>query len=145
LQKAMSFQSVFDELFQRLDPKGYDLSQVDKWRAGMDKIFAEAGATAEEIAKLEELTGLKRAEIVEKYSKEIQQAEDETRQIRQLEIEIMRLSGDEIGALAAERALEQQGMSASIVELMKRRDALIDEADAAAKVQAVAQERLGLE
>lgn len=156
LQKALSFQSVFDELRQRLDPEGFDLDQLDKWRAGMDKLFAEAGATAEELAKLEELTGLKRAEIVEKYANEIAQAEDDARQIRQLEIEIMRLTGDTLGALAAERALEQEGMSAAVVELMKRRDALVDEAaatqeatraaeEAAALQRAVADERYSLE
>lgn len=156
LQKALNFKSVFDELHQRLDPEGFDLAQLDKWRAGMDKIFAEAGATAEELAKLEELTGLKRAEIVEKYAEKVVNNEELIREKRQLEIQIMDLEGKSIEALAARRDIERMAADESLRPLYDRIYALQDEAaateeanriaeEAAAIQRAIADERYGLE
>lgn len=207
LQKALSFQSVFDELFQRLDPQGFDLAQLDKWRAGVDKLFAEAGATAEELAKLEELTGLKRAEIMNRFGEDTLQREKDIRdktiellaaqgkteealaagraaeladmpeylraiqqQIyaaqdaaaeqerlaeaqrmaaeeaqkladarRDLEIRIMELSGDTLGALASRREIEKAAADASLGPLYDRIYALEDEATATAKAAEEAQ------
>lgn len=140
LQKALSFQGVFDELEQMKDPQGFDLKQLDKWRKGMDELFAEAGATADEIAQLEELTGLKRKEIVEKYSEEIANAEEIASQKRALEIQIMELTGDAAGALAATRAIERAAADASLHPLMDRIYALQDEATASAQAAQAAQE-----
>lgn len=146
LKKALSFQSVFDELKQRQDPTGYAMEQVDKWRASMDKIFAEAGATGEELAKLEELTGLKRAEILEQANeKALELANDR----KTLEIQIMELTGDSVGALAAAREMEKAGVDASLRPLYDRIYALQDEAKeteaAAQALAAITSERKALE
>lgn len=146
LKKALSFQSVFDELKQRQDPTGYAMEQVDKWRASMDKIFAEAGATGEELAKLEELTGLKRAEILEQANeKALELANDR----KTLEIQIMELTGDSVGALAAAREMEKAGVDASLRPLYDRIYALQDEAKeteaAAQALAAITSERKTLE
>jgi len=135
LQKALSFQGVFDDLAQRTDPTGFGLDKLDKEFTKLRDIFAEAGASTEEYAKLEELFQLKRTEIINEGS----------RQARELEIEIMRLTGDGIGALNAERAMEKEGVSATVAALIDRRNALIDEAVAAEQAQAVADERRQLE
>lgn len=135
LQKALSFQGVFDDLAQLKDPTGFGLTQLDKEFTKLRDIFAEAGASTEEYAKLEELFQLKRTEIINEGS----------RQARELEIEIMRLTGDEIGALAAERAMEKEGLDATLSALIDRRNALIDEAVAAEQARAAADERRQLE
>lgn len=135
LKKALDFQGVFDELSQRTDPTGFGLGQLDKQFGKLRDIFAEAGASTEEYAKLEELFQLKRTEIINEGS----------RRSRELEIEIMRLTGDEIGALAAERAMEKEGLDATLVALIDRRNALIDEAVAAEQARAAADERRQLE
>lgn len=142
LEKALSFKGVFDELAQLSDPQAFDLAGLDKWRAGMDKIFAEAGATADEIAKLEELTGLKRVEIIEKYAKE---AEAKAREYRELEIQIMELEGKSVEALAATRALELAAVDESQRPLYQRIYQLQDEATAMEKAVAIADERASLE
>lgn len=146
LKKALSYQGVFDELKQRKDPTGYAMEQVDKWRAGMDKIFAEAGATSDDLAKLEELTGLKRTEILAQANeKALELANDR----KQLEIQIMELEGKSTEALAAARELEKAGVDATLRPLYDRIYALQDEAaataEAAAKAKEIADERLGLE
>lgn len=135
LKKALDFQGVFDELSQRNDPTGFGLGQLDKQFGKLRDIFAEAGASTEEYAKLEELFQLKRTEIINEGS----------RRARELEIEIMRLTGDEIGALAAERAMEKEGLDATLSALIDRRNALIDEAIAAEQARAAADERRQLE
>lgn len=135
LKKALDFQGVFDELSQRTDPTGFGLGQLDKQFGKLRDIFAEAGASTEEYAKLEELFQLKRTEIINEGS----------RRARELEIEIMRLTGDEIGALAAERAMEKEGLDATLSALIDRRNALIDEAIAAEQARAAADERRQLE
>lgn len=138
LQKALSFQGVFDELEKMKDPQGFDLKQLDKWRKGMDELFAEAGATSDELAQLEELTGLKRKEIVERYSEEMVNAEEILRANRQVEIEIMQLEGKAQEALNAARLLEQEGLDASTIALLNRRNALQDEIAASQELQMLA-------
>ena len=54
-------------------------------------------------------------------------------QRRQIEIEIMRLQGDEIGALAAERAIELAAMDESLRALRERANLIKDEEDARQK------------
>lgn len=135
LKKALDFQGVFDELSQRTDPTGFGLGQLDKQFGKLRDIFAEAGASTEEYAKLEELFQLKRTEIINEGS----------RRSRELEIEIMRLTGDGIGALNAERAMEKEGLSDVLVAQIDRRNALIDEAIATEQARVVAEERRQLE
>jgi hypothetical protein len=68
LSKALSFEGVFDELEQRLNPTGYALEKLSKEFDSLRKIFDEAGATAEEYAKLEQLFALKRQDAMEDAS-----------------------------------------------------------------------------
>lgn len=60
LAKALKFQSVFDELKQRTDPFGFAMQQLSREAEGLKKIFAEAGASAQDYAQLEQLLALKR-------------------------------------------------------------------------------------
>ncbi len=62
-----------------------------------------------------------------------------------LEIQIMELTGNAAGALAARRDIELAGMDASLRPLQQRINLLNDEADAAAKAAALGQQRTGLE
>jgi hypothetical protein len=71
LKKALDFQGVFDELSQRNDPTGFGLGQLDKQFGKLRDIFAEAGASTEEYAKLEELFQLKRTEIINEGSRRL--------------------------------------------------------------------------
>lgn len=132
LQKALSFQGVFDELKQMKDPQGAALDDLTKWHDNMAAIFAEAGATSDQLAQLEELTGLKRQEIVEKYGDAIANAEDIANQRRQLEIQIMQLEGKTVEALAAARQMEKAAADASLGPLYDHIYALQDQASAAA-------------
>ena len=65
LQKALKFESVFSELQSLQDPLGYALDMLQKEFAQLEDIFAEAGASAEEYAQLEELLAIKRKEAIE--------------------------------------------------------------------------------
>lgn len=141
LQKALNFKGVFDDLAQRANPQQFDLDQIDKWRAGLDKIFAEAGATADELAKLEELTGIKRTEIVDKYA---QEAVDKQRKAMELQIQILELEGKQAEAVALARQLEMQGLTETEKALQIRAYQLQDEADRLAKLAAIEAERQGL-
>lgn len=126
LQKALSFQSILDEIAAFKDPMGNALEVFDAEMQKVRDLFTEAGASAEQFADLEAYTAEQRQQLLDQFS----QATEDERAIRELEIEIMRLSGDEIGALNAERELERQGLSENVVELMKHRDALLDAAEA---------------
>lgn len=66
--KVLKFESVFKELRQIKDPVGAAIEELDKWANQMKALFAEAGASAEEYAQLEELYGLKRAEAIKQAS-----------------------------------------------------------------------------
>jgi len=60
LSKALKFQSVFDELKQRTDPFGFAMQQLSREAEGLKKIFAEAGASAQDYAQLEQVLAFKR-------------------------------------------------------------------------------------
>lgn len=62
-----------------------------------------------------------------------------------MEIQIMELTGNTAGALAARREIELAGMDASLRPLQQRINLLNDEADAAAKAAALGQQRTGFE
>lgn len=64
LAKAISFQSVFDQLEQRANPVAFELKQIGKEFDSLTKIFQEAGASADEYAKLEELFAMKRGDAM---------------------------------------------------------------------------------
>jgi len=136
LQKALSFKSVFDELAQKDDPAKWAQDAITKWHDGMAKIFAEAGATAAELAELERLTGIKRVDAANEAAKA---ASEKTRAGRELEIQIMELTGQASQALAATRAMELEQMDASLRPLQERVNALKDQAaatEAAATLEA---------
>jgi hypothetical protein len=71
--------------------------------------------------------------------------QDIANQKRTLEIAIMRASGDEIGALTAERADELASTDDGLRGLVEQLNSLRDAADNAAKAAAVLDERRGLE
>jgi len=102
LQKALSFQAVFDELERMKNPAEAALKVLEAEFKQLQAIFAEAGASAEEYAKLEELYALKRAEL----QRQDRTANAELSRQRELEIELMQLQGDWMGALALARQQE---------------------------------------
>jgi hypothetical protein len=126
LNKALSLQGAMNELSSLKDPEAYALGNLDKQFANLRAIATEAG---EGLAQVEELYGLKRAEIVAKYAAEVVDTEELLRTNRAIEIDIMQLEGRTVEALAASRALEQQGLDASTIALLNRRNALQDEAE----------------
>lgn len=143
LQKALSFKGVFDELAQKDDPAKWAQDAITKWHDGMAKIFAEAGATAAELAELERLTGLKRADAAKAAADALEEASraafEKERPRRELEIQIMELTGQASRALAATRAMELEQMDASLRPLQERVNALKDQAaatEAAATLEA---------
>lgn len=71
LAKAVKFQSVFDELDSLKDPVGFAVRNLNREFEGLIKIFNEAGASAEELAQLEELYGIKRAQAVEEANNRV--------------------------------------------------------------------------
>ncbi|SDA14916.1 hypothetical protein [Sphingomonas sp. NFR15] len=64
LQKALSFQQVFKDLKARLDPVGAAIDEVDAKFDTLRATFAEASATAEDYAQLEQLYALERADAI---------------------------------------------------------------------------------
>jgi hypothetical protein len=64
LKKALDFQGVFDELKQATDPVGYALDRVNKEFSRLKDMFAEAGASAEDYAKLQQLYGIERTKAL---------------------------------------------------------------------------------
>lgn len=124
IQKALSFKGVFDELAQRDDPAKWAQDEITRWHDAMAKIFKEAGATGDEIAELERLTGLKRADAAKEAADKIAQAERDALQrqneIRDKNIELLEAQGkvEEAEAMARQariddapeylRALQQQ-------------------------------------
>jgi hypothetical protein len=123
LQKALSLQSVMTEAQNLGNPSGAALTELDKWRTAMIKIVTEAG---EGMTEVEAVYANRRTAIAEEAAKA---AFDAARPRRELEIEIMRLSGKETEALSASRRLELDGMEASIRPLQERAWALRDEAE----------------
>lgn len=76
LAKAIKFQNVFDELDAIKDPLGSAVRKLNREFEGLIDIFKEAGATTEEFASLEELYGLKRAEIIKQQTEATKQANE---------------------------------------------------------------------
>lgn len=148
LQKALSFKSVFDELAQKDDPAKWAQDAITKWHDGMAKIFKEAGATAAELAELERLTGIKRADAAKAAADALEEASraafEKERPRRELEIQIMELTGQASRALAATRAMELEQMDASLRPLQERVNALKDQAAATEAAAALEAGRLEL-
>ena len=133
VQKALKFDQVFKDLKAESDPLGASLDGLASEMAKLKAIFDEAGASAADYAKLEELFAIKQA-------KAIFEAE---RPRRELEIALMEAQGKATEALAAKRALELEGMDANLRAIKRQIFAAEDvsvAAEAAAAAQAAAAE-----
>lgn len=65
ISKALQFEGVFTTLKQYLDPVGAAVDALNKQFEGLKTVFAEAGASAEDYAKLQQLYDLQRAEAIQ--------------------------------------------------------------------------------
>ena len=133
VQKALKFDQVFKDLRKETDPLGASLDDLASEMAKLKAIFDEAGASAEDYAKLEELFAVRRA-------KAMFEAE---RPRRELEIALMEAQGNAVGALAARRALELEATDANLRAIKEQIFAAEDAAkanEAAAQAQAAAAE-----
>lgn len=120
VQKALKFDQVFKDLIKESDPLQASLDELSVEMAKLKTIFAEAGASAADYAKLEELYAIKQAKAVFEAN----------RPRRELEIQLMEAQGDATGALAAQRELELESMDASLRGLQKQIYAAQDAAKA---------------
>lgn len=102
------------------------LQQFRSVVTGLD-LTTEAGARA--YATLMQIAPTFK-QIADVDKEALEQAADLASGKRELEIQIMELLGDKVGALAATRALELAGLDASLRPLQQRVYALADEADA---------------
>lgn len=116
LEKALQFEGVFSELKAETDPLGYALDNLAKQFNRLEDIFAEAGATAEEYAQLEQLLEIKRKEAIESATKDLiadfQERAD-------LEVQLLSLLGKETDALALARESELLGVKDTLKPLQK--------------------------
>lgn len=110
VQKALKFDQVFKDLKKETDPLGASLDELSAEMAKAKAIFDEAGASAADYAKLEELYAIKQAKAIFEANKPR----------RELEIQLMEAQGKAAEALAARRALELEGMDASLRALQEQ-------------------------
>lgn len=68
VEKALKFEKVFKDLKQIKDPVGFALEELNTEFKGLIDIFKEAGASAQELADLEELYGIKRKDTIKQAS-----------------------------------------------------------------------------
>jgi hypothetical protein len=71
ITKAIKFENVFKELKQYTDPVGAAIDDLDQQFNELRRIFAEAGASAEEYAQLEELYAFKRADAIKAATQQL--------------------------------------------------------------------------
>lgn len=64
VEKALKFEKVFKDLKQIKDPVGFALDELNTEFKGLIDVFKEAGASAQEMAQLEELYGIKRKDAI---------------------------------------------------------------------------------
>ena len=110
VQKALKFDQVFKDLAKESDPLQASLDELSVEMEKLKGIFAEAGASAADYAQLEELYAIKQAKAVF----------DAARPRREMEIQLMEAQGDAVGALAAQRALELEGIDANLRGLQQQ-------------------------
>ncbi len=125
VQKALKFDQVFKDLKSQSDPLQSSLDELSVEMEKLKVIFGEAGASAADYAKLEELYAIKQAKAIFEAN----------RPRRELEIELMEAQGNAAGALAAQRALELESMDASLRGLQEQ---VYTAQDAAKATQALA-------
>ncbi len=107
VQKALKFDQVFKDLVNESDPLRASLDELSVEMEKLKVIFAEAGASAADYAKLEELYAIKQAKAIFEAN----------RPRRELEIQLMEAQGRSVEALAASRQLELEAMDASLRSL----------------------------
>lgn len=110
VQKALKFDQVFKDLKKETDPLGASLDELSVEMAKLKTVFDEAGASAEDYAKLEELFAIRQAKAIFEASKPR----------RELEIQLMEAQGNAAGALAARRQLELESMDAGLRALQQQ-------------------------
>jgi hypothetical protein len=137
LQKALTFQGVFDDLKQRLDPTGFALEQFEKKVAQLNDIFKEAGATAAEYAQLEQLLALQRKDALDEAAKrELTTLNDR----RALEVRLLEAQGNATGALALARQIELSETDTALRSLLAQVHAAEDAATAGKQAAQAAEE-----
>lgn len=107
VQKALKFDQVFKDLVKESDPLRSSLDELSVEMEKLKGIFKEAGASAADYAKLEELYAIKQSKAIF----------DANRPRRELEIQLMEAQGRSVEALAASRQLELEAMDASLRSL----------------------------
>jgi hypothetical protein len=98
--KALKFDQVFKDLLKESDPLRSSLDELSVEMEKLKVIFKEAGASAADYAKLEELYAIKQAKAIFEAN----------RPRRELEIQLMEAQGRSVEALAASRQLELEAM-----------------------------------
>ncbi len=124
VQKALKFDQVFKDLMKETDPLNASLAELSTEMEKLKAIFKEAGASAEEYAKLEELFAIRQAKAIFEANKPR----------RELEIRLMEAQGNTTAALAARRQLELESMDASLRTLQLQIWAAEDAAEATQKL-----------
>lgn len=71
IDKALKFESIFTRLKQYLDPVGAAIDAVEMEFTDLRRIAAEAGASVAELAELEQLYGLERAEAIKRAQRDL--------------------------------------------------------------------------
>ena len=105
--KALKFDQVFKDLVSESDPLRGSLDELSTEMEKLKVIFKEAGASAADYAKLEQLYAIKQAKAIFEVN----------RPRRELEIQLMEAQGRSVEALAASRQLELEAMDASLRSL----------------------------
>lgn len=143
IEKALGqigdLKNAYDELASLKDPEGFALQQLDK---AFDELRKTATAAGDDLARVEELYGLKRKEIVEKYAEDTLDIE---RQARSMDAEIARLQGDAIKATAIARELEREQIDETLRARYDLIASLQDEAQAASDAAAASDRILALQ
>lgn len=124
VQKALKFDQVFKDLLKETDPLNASLAELSTEMEKLKAIFKEAGASAEEYAKLEELFAIRQAKAIFEANKPR----------RELEIRLMEAQGETTAALAARRQLELESMDVSLRTLQLQIWAAEDAAEATQKL-----------
>lgn len=110
VQKALKFDQVFKDLVSESDPLRGSLDELSTEMEKLKVIFKEAGASAADYAKLEELYAIKQAKAIFEAN----------RPRRELEIQLMEAQGRSVEALAASRQLELESMNASLHAIQRQ-------------------------
>ena len=110
VQKALKFDQVFKDLVSESDPLRSSLDALSVEMEKLKVIFKEAGASAADYAKLEELYAIKQAKAIFEAN----------RPRRELEIQLMEAQGRSVEALAASRQLELEAMDESLRGIQRK-------------------------